>query len=259
MAIETFPSASGSTESTLNAPWGLQVARGLVSGATSINIFAAAANVSTTTQTMWEGLPTAYAFPATAIRMNVASTSAVDTGTAKIFISGLDANWALLTETVTMNGTTNVLTTGTFLRINSITMLTPASGQTSNVGVITVKNPGSGVVYAQMAATYGRSAMSLYSVPAGYTLYVTNINAYSGDANGTSWVVYRARTTNNNVTPANTITALDTTFNANYQVLRTNPFPYTQKSDVQWQFAVNSGTHSVGLILEAVLMLNTAP
>jgi len=262
MSISYFPPLGSSTETSTAAPFGLQVARGLVSGCSSVNIFASSSNVGTGTPvTLWENTgTTAYAFPPSAAQLRVVSTSATDTGTAQVQINGLDSSWNAISETVTMTGLTSVVTNASFLRVNSMIMLTPATGQTSNVGTITAKNLASTVTYAQMTATYGRSAMSIYSVPANYTLYVTNINVYSGDAFGAvSYVNYRARTTNNNVTPANTITALDTTFNANYQVLRTNPFPYTQKSDVQWQFSVNSGTHSVGLILEGILISNTAP
>ena len=252
MAISVYPPVS-------STPWSMQVSRGLISGVTAVNIFGASSNVGTTLVTLWENTGvTAYAFPAAAQLMNMASSSATDTGTAKVLVSGLDANWLPISGTVTLNGTSNVTTTFLYLRVNSLIMVTPATGQTTNVGTITLKNTGGTVTYGQIAVGNGRSSVSYYSVPAGYTLYVTNINAYSGDASGASYVNYRAITTNNNVAPANTITALTTTFNANYQVLRTNPFPYTQKSDVQWQFAVNSGTHSVGLILEAVLISNTA-
>lgn len=251
--------------STSSAPWNWQVARGLVTGATSINVFAASDNVKTSAsmggeQILWESTgTTAYVYPTSAQQMNVKSSSATDTGTAQVLISGLGATWNLLTETVTLNGTTDVTTTNSFLRINSIAIVTPATGQTSNVGLITVKNTANTVTYAQITATYGRSSMSLYSVPSGYTLYVSAINIYSGDASGNAaYVNYSARTVNNNVTPVNTITALNTTFGGNYQVIRTNPFPYTQKSDVQWLFSVNNGTHSVGLILEGILISNTA-
>ena len=267
MTITYFPPSPTiiNNYSTASAPWNWQVARGLVSGATSVNIFASSDNVKTIAsmggeQVLWQYTGTTpYVFPTSAQQMNMVSTSATDTGTARVVINGLDTNWNAISETITLNGTTDVVTVNSYLRINSIIMTTPATGQTSNVGIVTLKNTANTVTYASIPTGDGRSFMSLYSVPAGFTLYVSNINAYSGNAaGGSAYVLYRARTTNNNVTPANTITALSTTFEGNYQVLRTNPFPYTQKSDVQWQFAVNNGTHSVGLILEGILISNTA-
>jgi hypothetical protein len=187
--------------------------------------------------------------------MNVKSSSASDDSTAKVLISGLDTNWNALTETVALNGTADVDTVNSFLRINSVIMTAAGTGQTSNAGTITVKNQANTTTYAQIAIGAGKTFMSIYSVPVGYTFYVNNINAYSGDANGgSSYINFEAVSTNNY--PANpvTITAVNTTFANSYQVLRTNPFPYTQKSDVQWKFGVNSGTHSVGLILEGILV-----
>jgi hypothetical protein len=242
-----------------NIPYYLAVAQGLVPDVTSINIFAASDNVKTgTPETLWELTgTTSYAFPATAQTMNVKSSSASDNSTARVLISGLDTNWNALTETVALNGTTVVTTTNSFLRINSVIMTAAGTGQTSNVGTITVKNTANTVTYAQMTATLGRTFMSLYSVPVGYTFYVNNINQYSGDGNGGSaYINYRAVSTNNFPTNPVTITALLTTWGGNYQVIRTNPFPYTQKSDVQWKFSTNTGTHSVGLILEGILVKN---
>lgn len=259
MAISVYPPTI-STSSTSSAPWGLQVARGLVSGALPVSIFAASSNVGTGTPvTLWENTGvTAYVFPTTAQLMNVASSSAADTGTAKVLVSGLDANWLPISETVTLNGTSNVTTTFSYLRINSMVMFTPATGHISNVGAITIKNTAGTVTYGQIVAGSGRTSMSIYSVASGYTLYVLSINAFSGDGTGAAFANYRVQYTNNIVVPSNTITALNTTFDSTYQVLRSIPFPYIQKSDVQWQFSVNSGTHSIGLILEAVLISNTA-
>lgn len=240
-------------------PYYLSVTKGEIGGTSAVNIFAASSNVGTgTPATLWENTgTTAYAFPPSAAQMHLVSTSATDNSSASVRITGLDTNWNAVTEALTLNGTTVVTTVNSYLRINSMSMITPATGQTSNVGTITLKNIANTVTYAQITATYGRSAMSLYSVASGYTLYVTNINAYSGDGNGgSSYINYQAKSTNNNVSPANTITALNTTFPGVYQVTRVNPFPYTQKSDVQWQFSVNSGTHSVGLILEGILIAN---
>jgi hypothetical protein len=242
-----------------NIPYLLAVAEGLIPDVSSVNIFAASDNVKTgDPKTLWELLGTSdYAFPATAQTMNVKSSSASDNSTARVLISGLDTNWNALTETVALNGTADVDTVGSFLRINSVIMTAAGSGQTSNVGNITVKNQSNTTVYAQIDATKGRTFMSLYSVPVGYTFYVNTINQYSGDGNGGSaYINYVAKSTNN--FPANpvTITALTTTWGGSYDVTRSNPFPYTQKSDVQWQFSTNTGTHSVGLILQGILVKN---
>jgi len=246
-----------STESSQSADWGLQVARGKVTGASQVNIFAFSDNVKTTLYTLWELTGTTqYAFPASAVTMTLVSTSASDNTRATILISGLDSNWDAITETVTLNGVTGVTTTNQFLRINNMIMTSTGTGQTTNVGTITAKN--GGVTYSQISIGVGRSQAAVYSVPNGYTMYITSINAFNGDAAPGNAINYQVKSTNNAQTHPVTLTVLQTAWDQRYQVIRNNPFPYTQKTDIQWQYSTASGTHSVGLILQGVLISNTA-
>jgi hypothetical protein len=112
------------------------------------------------------------------------------------------------------------------------------------------------VIYGQINAGIGRMQNSFYSVPAGYSFYLNNVNAYSGDVNGNGYVKYRVQNTNNALANPTTFVVLQTTFQLSFQILRTNPFPYGEKTDVRWQFAVNTGTHEVSIVLEAVLIAN---
>ena len=257
MTITYFPPIAGSTASSSSAPWEIQVARGKVSGASQINIFAYSDSVKTTFYTLWELTGTTqYAFPASAVTMTLASTSASDNTRATILVSGLNSSWDAITETVTLNGVTNVTTTNQFLRINSMVVTSTGTGQTTNVGTITAKN--GGITYAQINIGVGRSQAGVYSVPNGYTLYLTSINAFNGDAAAGNAINYQVKSTINTQTNPVTFTVLQTSWDQRYQVIRDNPFPYTQKTDLQWQFSTASGTHIVGLILQGVLISNTA-
>jgi len=249
--------AAQNTESTTSADWSMQVARGLVTGASQVNIFAFSDSVKTTFYTLWELTGTTqYAFPASAVTMTLASTSASDNTRATIVVSGLNSSWDAITETVTLNGTSNVTTTNQFLRINSMVMTSTGTAQTTNVGIITAKN--GGITYSQINAGVGRSQAAVYSVPNGYTMYITSINAFNGDAAPGNAINYQVKSTNNNLPNPVTLTVLQTAWDQKYQVVRNNPFPYTQKSDLQWQYSTASGTHSVGLILQGILISNTA-
>lgn len=244
-------------ESTTSADFMTQVARGKVVGASQVNIFAYSEEVKTTYYTLWEGTGTTqYAFPASAVVMTLVSTSASDNTQATVLISGLDTNWDIQTETVTLNGTTNVNTTKSFLRINSMVLTSPGTGQATNVGVITAKN--GGVTYAQINAGIGRNQAAIYSVPNGYTMYLYSINAFNGDASAGNFLNYQVKSTNNALTHPVTLSILQTSWDTSYQVIRQNPFPYTQKTDVQWQFSTNSSTHHCGLILQGILISNAA-
>jgi len=249
--------SSSDNESTTSADFMTQVARGKVTGASQVNLFAFSNNVPNTFYTLWENTGTTqYAFPASAVVMTLASTSASDNTQATVLISGLDSTWALQTETVTLNGTTNVTTVKSFLRINSMVLTSPGTSQASNVGIITAKN--GGITYAQINAGIGKNQAAVYSVPNGYTMYLYSINAFNGDASAGNFLNYQVKSTNNALTHPVTLTVLQTSFDSRYQVPRVNPFPYTQKTDIQWQFSTNSGTHHCGLILQGILMDNTA-
>ena len=257
MSITYFPPMAGNTQYVGAAPWEIQVARGVVPGASQVNIFAFSDTVKTTFYTLWELTGTTqYAFPASAVTMTLASTSASDNTRATILITGLNSSWDAITETVTLNGLTGVNTTNQFLRINNMVMTSTGTGQTTNVGIITAKN--GGITYSQISAGVGRSQAAVYSVPNGYTMYLGSINAFNGDAAAGNAINYQVKSINNAQTNPVTLTVLQTAWDQRYQVIRNNPFPYTQKTDLQWQFSTASGTHIVGLILQGVLISNTA-
>jgi hypothetical protein len=238
-----------------NIPYYLAVAQGLIPNTSQVNIFAFSDSVKTTFYTLWELTGTTqYAFPASAVTMTLASTSALDNTRATILINGLDSSWNQISETIALNGTSNVTTVNSYLRINSMIMTSTGTGQTTNVGTITAKN--SGITYSVISIGIGRSQAAVYSVPNGYTMYLTSINVFNGDAPAGNAINYQVKTTNNAQTNPVTLTVLQTAWDQRYQVIRNNPFPYTQKIDIQWQYSTASGTHSIGLILQGLLVKN---
>ena len=241
---------------TYPIPYLLAVAEGLVPNNSQVNIFAFSDNVKTGTPvTLWELTgTTAYAFPTSAVQMTLVSTSASDDTRAIIFINGLDSSWNQISETIALNGTSNVTTVNSYLRINNMIMTSTGTGQTTNVGTITAKN--GGITYSIISIGVGRSQAAVYTVPNGYTMYLISINAFNGDAAAGNAINYQVKSTNNAQTNPVTLTVLQTAWDQRYQVIRENVFPYTQKTDLRWQFSTASGTHSVGLILQGILVKN---
>lgn len=255
--ITTYPPIAGTTSTTSSAPWTTQVARGLVPGAATYNIFAFSAAVGGTISTLWDATPTAYAFPASASVMTFASTSASDNTSAKVLVTGLDSTFSLLTETVTLNGVTGVNTVGSFLRINTIALIAPGSGQTTNIGTITAKV--GATTYAQMNPTVARSQNGFFTIPLGYSLYLYDITGFSGDGAATNkYITFQARLTDNGLAVPVTRTLTQTTFINNYLITRSVPLKYTEKTDVQWQVSASAGTQQVCIIGVAILISNTA-
>jgi hypothetical protein len=174
-------------------PFELQVARGQITGHESVFQFGQAPTV-TTQQTLWVGSGV-YAFPSAATVMKVSSSSANDaaagTGARTVNVVGLDASYNEISETVTLNGQTAVNTVNSFLRINDFYVLTAGSGNTAAgtlyVGVGTVTTGVPATVYSQIQTAYNAQSQAVYTVPAGYTAYVSSYTFTSncGTANVT--------------------------------------------------------------------------
>ena len=260
MTITTYPNYTiSNTENTYSAPWYMQVSRNLVPGASVVNIYGyqgALPNSSGATYyPVWENATT-YTYPGSATTMLLWSSSASDTNVS-ILINGLDSSYNPLSETLVLtNGTTGVTTVNSYLRINGIQV----TGSTNAVGTINLGNAGKTTYYAVIAVGNGKSQSTIYTVPNGYTFYLTRSNAYSNLNGNTAgnYVNYRVLTQN----PAGLIQiVLQAPFDSAYQTLRVAPRAYPAKTDIQWQIAGNpaSGTSSVGIGVEGVLIASTAP
>lgn len=233
--------------SLTSAPWNLQVARGLVTGVTSLNVSGYNADIGTTYVPLWHG-NTTYTYFNSATQLTVWSDSASDTNVS-VLISGLDADYLPITETITLtNGLTGVVTTKSFLRVNTMAL----TRLPMNVGVIHCGNNGKTVILCAIEAGAGRSQQTIYTVPAGYTFYLTQSNWYTNNT-GNNVGLYRSWTQSSNGV-INTI--LQFPFPVNYNSVKVVPRPYTEKTDIQWQVQSKSGASAIGGQIEGYLIQN---
>jgi hypothetical protein len=235
-------------------PFDLQVARGQITMHSTVNIYGYGSAVTTSTIPAWENA-TAYTFPAAATTMNLVST--VNTGGDKtgtsILIQGLDSSYAAISETLTLNGTTAVVTTKSYLRINSISVSAITAGA-NPTGVITLKDLTNTTTYAQIAAGFGRSQMSIYTVPAGSTFYLSRIDAWTS-ANGSS----ADFATYSNTTYSPTGVAQFTQqapFTGNYHSQRVMPRAFAEKTDIVLRFRMSANTYVCSVAAEGYLIAN---
>ncbi len=128
-------------------------------------------------ETVWPTGGT-YVFPTAVVPVEVVSSSVNDTsagtGARTVTITGLDGAGAFQTETVTLNGTTAVATTLSWLRINTAQVATVGSGLT-NAGTISVRHITDTPVYCTIAPGENASGMAVYSVPAGSRVLVCSL------------------------------------------------------------------------------------
>ena len=235
--------------------WKTWVNRNNPADASPVSIFAYSDSVTTVNRTLWDGLPSTFTLPSTATTMSIGTTAVTADSGARVQISGLDGNWNAITEVVTLDGLTPVVTTNSFIRINSMAMTAPAIGQTSNVGIITAKHNSS--TLSQINPSIGRTQAGIYTVPSGYTLFVYSVDAYSGDAAANSkYTTFNVRVTPNASPTPVTFDLLQTAFLDRFSVQRLVPQIQLQKTDIQWQFSVSQGTQSCSLIVQGMLLAN---
>jgi hypothetical protein len=138
---------------------------------------------------VWEG-GGLYTFDTTAQSLEILSSSTDDDGAPAgigaqtMTVIGLDANYASKTEVVTLNGTSAVALTGTWMRVHRCSVTTAGTGEV-NAGTITIRIAGGGATRLVVGAGNGQTLMAVYTIPAGKTGYLYHYYA-SGNASPTA-------------------------------------------------------------------------
>lgn len=229
-------------------PFELQVARGQVYEHKSLFKFGNNADINGSLETIWSygGL---YAYPAAAIQMKVSSASANDdivgTGARTVVVSGLDANYNEISETVELDGQTEVLTTNSFIRVFRAYVATAGSGGTAAgivyVGTGTVTAGVPATVYAEIPVGANQTQMALWTVPAGYTLYITG-GVFSAASNNVAQYVlgqFFFRPFGGVFRNVADITVNSNVFRYDWEV----PLAIPEKSDIEARAIALSGTN----------------
>src|SRR6056300_1608139 len=223
----------------------IQVSRGLIRGATVRNIFGYNTAITTAFIPAWE-FASVYAYPGSAITMTVTSASSSDNGKT-LLIQGLDANYAEISDVVTINGGDDINTNIPFFSINDVIL---TSGAT-NVGLITIQNTGKTVKYAGIRAGDGRNQASIYTVPANKEFYLYRIDAFSSDSTAAKPGIFKNFSQSSTGQQYN---VARTTFYNQMNIQRRIPFKYSEKTDIQFQLRTQSGTHEMNVFGEGILV-----
>jgi hypothetical protein len=155
-----------------NIPFGVSIQKGDVNNFQGIQKFGYNSSVGTSFETIWDGGGD-YTFITSAGTATATSsnTSSDNTGTVKIF--GLDSNYDLAEETLTIGGSAGSIS---FIRVFRALMITANTGN-ANVGTITITV--SSTTVAQIQPTYGQTLMALYTVPRKYNAYLVQLDVGS--------------------------------------------------------------------------------
>ena len=182
-------------------PFELQVSRGQIPGHRSVSVFGYNPDVDQTRVTVWPYTGILPIMPV-ATRLKVSSSNANDTaagtGARTVFLAGLDANYLEISEVVVLNGQAEVLTAQEFLHINDAYVATAGSGLSAAgdiyFGTGTVTNGVPATVYDLIKFDYNQRITGSYTIPAGFTGYLSQGLFSAGQPSGSSEVVGRLLT-----------------------------------------------------------------
>jgi len=226
----------------------LQVARGQIQGHKTLFKFGNNEDINGSLETIWSygGL---YVYPTSAIQMKVSSTSANDTsdgtGARTIVVSGLNATYDEVSETVVLNGQTAVLTTTTFIRVFRSFVVTAGTGATAagtiyiGTGTVTVGVPAT--VYAQIVLGENQTLMAIWTVPAGYTLYISRGTFSAASNNAAQYILskFMIRPFNGVFRNVADVTVNSSVVSYDFEV----PLAIPEKSDIEARGIALAGTN----------------
>ena len=179
------------------APFGLQVKRNQIQGHSSVIVFGYNPDIDTSEESIWpNGGEVPHPTVASVLKISSGDNNddgdPAGTGARTVYIEGLDGDYNVVSETVTLNGQTAVNTTNSYLYVNQFYVVTVGSGG-ENAGIIyagtgTVTSGVPAVIYDLIAAGYNNRTTSHYCVPAGFTGYMVKGLITTGQATGSTGV-----------------------------------------------------------------------
>ena len=220
----------------------LAIAKGESNDYSARNIFGYNSTVGTSYIPLWEN-STVYTYPTQPLTMTVTSNVA-DNGV-QVRIIGLDGDYNVITEVVTL--AVSVATTQQFFRINDVVTI---SGNAAND--ITISN--GGITYAKVRGGDGKNQASIYTVPAGHSLYLVRIDAFCATAAQNNRQIYfrNLACLPNGVK----LRVAETSFLEIMHIQRQIPFVYNEKTDIEFQLRGSAGEQFISVFGEAILCKN---
>lgn len=238
-------------------PYELQVAKGQVVGASTVNKFGANPDVgSSAEETIWANGGN-ITWPAAAFTAYIVSSDAADTsagtGARTVTVSGLDADYKDKTVSVTLNGTSAVAISGTWLRINRAFVTSSGTGGGA-AGTITIQDVGATVVYANLGLG-NQTQMAVYTVPAGHTLYVDQLTFTAAVSIGANSAVVKLNTRDFGSNTFRTRYIADLQSGELINSLQ-YPLALPEKTDIEARAVMSAGTASIAAFFDGVLIAN---
>ena len=243
-------------------PFGLSVQRGNINNFTYREVFGAHTAITTAQKfaLLESSTNNDLKYPPSAVTANIVSTDAADTsdgtGANSILIEGLDANYELQNELIVMNGTDDVATTKTYIRIFLMRVLS-AGADGKNKGNIKAKMQTSsdgGENNDQPVLTEvcrisnddgleNHSHHALFTVPAKHQAYLMKTRYYSANVNKTYLGKLQYRELNGVFRPVHIAEG----FKEDLRVENAAPIIIPEKADIEMRAKNNDESGSVAV------------
>jgi hypothetical protein len=112
-----------------------------------------------------------------------ANDTAAGTGARYLYLAGLDANYDRQTEVIALAGTTPVVTTSSWIALNSARVVAAGTG-TTNAGNIVIKTTTGDYTQMTIPASHAITSASHFTIPAGYTCFSLRATFSASRASG---------------------------------------------------------------------------
>ena len=175
-------------------PYGYGVAEGNIAGITPVRRFGHNEDVGTAEETVSHIGAVMY-YPAAAETLKIKSDDTDDdgaplgAGARTVWIQGLDGSYGIITDTITMNGTTAVDSNVDFLRVYKAKVMTAgASGW--NEGTITVYGADGTSKIDSIDPFENESHSASFTVPANQVVYIAELTITSAGSKGAAIRLY---------------------------------------------------------------------
>jgi len=230
------------------------IARGLVRGASHINKFGFNDQIPTTFEVIAVGSAN-FTYPTTAGVVTVTSDEGADdlasTGARTVKLEGLDGNYNQVSVTIDMDGTNNVVTTQTFLRLFRMSVET--AGSTGGAeGTITATIGGNEI--ARIDPNYdNQSLQANYTIPADKVGLLKRIQATSTKDNKAAMVGLFTKEPGSVFKVKQLIEVYRNSVVVDFPI----PLLIPEKTDIELQGKnLNSGNVSIGGTFDLILLDN---
>lgn len=232
--------------------WKVNLARGKLRNASHVHKFGANfAPANGVEETVWDGsnLYPWSTWDAGDDNVYLKSSDSDDAGIT-VFIQGLDADYNIQSEVVTLDGTdpstTAVASQNTYIRL--FRMYNTSSQQ--EVGNISAHYASAGgTKIAQITATHGQTLMAVYTVPAGHVALLTEYD-FSGSANAAISSRLMVRPSGNVFRNQHQAAVYGGQYHKDFMV----PLRFTEKSDIDVRVTAGTGSATIATTFEMVIV-----